>query len=61
MIDIQTIQAALKDRNLQAVARATGINSATLYRLAKGVSKPNQRTLKDIAAYLAQSQNPQPF
>ena len=55
MIDIKTIQAALKDRNLQAVARATGINAATLYRLVKGTSNPNQRTLKNIADYLAQA------
>ena len=55
MIDIQTIQTSLADRNLQAVARATGINAATLYRLVSGKTKPNQATLKLIAAYLAQA------
>lgn len=54
MIDIQAIQAALKDRNLQAVSRATGVNPATLYRLMRGKTKPNQTTLRLIAAYLNQ-------
>lgn len=55
MIEIKTIQAALKDRNLSAVARTTGINQHTLYRLVQGKTKPNQSTLKLIAAYLAQA------
>ena len=55
MIDIKTIQTALADRNLQAVGRATGVSSATLYRLVNGKAKPNQSTLRLIAAYLAQA------
>ncbi|MEG7697770.1 helix-turn-helix transcriptional regulator [Listeria monocytogenes] len=55
MITVYNIKTALADRNLQAVARATGINAATLYRLVQGKTKPNQATLKLIAAYLAQA------
>ncbi len=49
----QKIVELLKDRNLQAVAKATGIGSATLYRLVHGKGKPNTSTLKLLAAYLA--------
>jgi len=52
MIDIQAIQAALKDRNLQAVSRATGVNPATLYRLVRGKVKPHNATLRVLATYL---------
>lgn len=55
MIDVDTLKAALADRNLQVIAKATGLNPHTLYRLMKGKTKPNQATLKLIAAYLAQA------
>lgn len=55
MIELKAIQAALRDRNLSAVSRVTGINAHTLYRLVQGKTKPNQATLKLIAAYLARA------
>lgn len=55
MLDIEKIRAALADRNLQAVSRATGITGQTLYRLMQGKTRPNQATLKVIAAYLSQA------
>lgn len=55
MMNIDTIKTSLADRNLQVVAKATGINPHTLYRLMQGKTKPNQATLKLIAAYLAQA------
>ena len=49
---LQEIQAALADRNLQAVAKATGINAATLYRLMRGKAKPHNATLRVLETYL---------
>ena len=49
---LQEIQAALADRNMQAVAKATGINPTTLYRLMRGKAKPHNATLRVLETYL---------
>ena len=49
---IEQIQNALKDRNLQAVAEATGLNAATLYRISRGKGKPHAATLRALSQYL---------
>ena len=49
---LKQIQTALEDRNLQAVAKATGINPTTLYRLMRGKTKPHNATLRVLETYL---------
>ena len=51
-MNIEQIQNALKDRNLQAVAEATGLNAATLYRISRGKGKPHAATLRALSQYL---------
>lgn len=43
---------ALKDRNLRAVARATGLHHNTLSRIRSGVSKPTLGTRLILRSYL---------
>lgn len=49
---LEQIRAALADRNLHAVAGATGLNPATLYRLVRGKVKPHNATLRVLETYL---------
>jgi DNA-binding phage protein len=48
----EQIRAALRDRNLKAVAEATGLSPGTLYRLVRGSKKPHRATLAVLEAYL---------
>lgn len=43
---------ALKDRNLRAVARATGLHHNTLSRIRSGTSKPTLGTRRILESYL---------
>jgi DNA-binding phage protein len=52
MMTLEQVQAALKDRNLQAVSQSTGLAAHTLYRISKGKNKPHMATLKIISDYL---------
>lgn len=53
MLDIEQIKNKLSDRNLNAVARATGLAYDTVWRVAKGrYTKPSYDTLKRISDYL---------
>lgn len=47
----EQIIAALRDRNLSAVARATGLTITTLWRLKKGLAKPHLGTRKILEDY----------
>lgn len=49
---LEQIRNTLKDRNLKAVAEATGLNPHTLYRLVKGTVKPSKVTLRLLSDYL---------
>ena len=49
---LEEIKKILKDRNLRAVALATGLNPHTLYRLVNGGVTPHHATQKVIATYL---------
>jgi len=51
-MDIEQIRLLLRDRNIQAVARATGMSAATIYRIAHGRTRVHKRTIKDLTAYL---------
>ena len=49
---LDEIKKILKDRNLRAVALATGLNPHTLYRLVNGDATPHNATQQLIANYL---------
>jgi DNA-binding phage protein len=49
---LDQIRQAMRDRNLQAVANATGLNAHTLYRLMQGKAKPHNATLRVLETYL---------
>jgi DNA-binding phage protein len=49
---LEQIRAALADRNITAVAKATGINAHTLYRILRGTTDPHAATLRVLGDYL---------
>lgn len=49
---LEEIRKRLKDHNLAAVAKATGLSNDTLYRLMHGVTTPNPSTITVISLYL---------
>lgn len=49
---LDQIRQAMQDRNLQTVAKATGLNAHTLYRLMQGKVRPHNATLRVLEAYL---------
>lgn len=49
---LDQIKRALKDRNLQAVSRETGLSAATIYRIVNGRNKVQARTIRDLSNYL---------
>jgi len=51
-ITIEEIRRRLRDHNLSAVAKATGLSNDTLYRLMHGVTTPSPATVAVIALYL---------
>lgn len=51
-ITIEEIRRRLRDHNLSAVAKATGLSNDTLYRLMNGVVTPSPATIAVIALYL---------
>jgi transcriptional regulator with XRE-family HTH domain len=57
---LEQLKSALADRNVQAVAKATGINPHTLYRIQQGKTKPHQSTMRLLAQYLGAPENVQP-
>ena len=52
MMTIDQIRAELKDRNLQAVARGSGVHPATLYRLMQDGAQPLHVTVAALSCYL---------
>lgn len=59
MQELQAIKQALADRNITAVAAATGLNAHTIYRLAQGKVKPHKGTMRILQAYFDAQQKPQ--
>ncbi len=49
---LEQIRAALADRKITAVAKATGINMHTLYRILRGSTEPHASTLRVLSDYL---------
>lgn len=53
MLTLKEIQEKLADRNLNAVARSTGLAYDTVWRVAKGRAiKPSYDVIKKISDYL---------
>ena len=53
MLTIEQIQKQLKDRNLSAVARVTGMSRQTISAISNGTStKPSYETVKLLSDYL---------
>ena len=52
MIDLDTLRLMLTDRNLQVVARGSGVHPNSLYRLVNGSCRPKYETVQKVVAYL---------
>ena len=52
MMTPQQIRDALKDRNIQAVARQSGVSANSIYRLMAKDGKPLWLTVKRLSDYL---------
>ena len=54
MMTLEQIRAALRDRNLSAVARAAGVNYGSVYAVAMGKNtNPNYKTVAALSNYLS--------
>jgi DNA-binding phage protein len=53
MMELDAIRAALKDCNIQAVARSTGLHPNAIYRFLRGQTEPRYATIERLARYLA--------
>lgn len=51
MLTIEQIRERLKDRQLNAVAKKTGLHSNTVYKIANGAGA-NYETIKKLSDYL---------
>jgi len=51
------IRAALADRKIKAVAKATGLSRGTIHRFIKGEKTPHRATLAVLEAYLTRPTN----
>jgi len=52
MLTVEVIREQLKDRNLSKVAEASGISSASIYRLMNEDGRPLYETVKSLSDYL---------
>lgn len=51
------IRSALADRNIKAVAKATGLSRGTIHRFLKGGTEPHHATLVVLEKYLTRPIN----
>lgn len=51
MLDVAKIKELLADRNVQKVAKATGLNPHTIYRLVNETGEPLYSTVKALSDY----------
>lgn len=52
-MELETIVNKLKDRNVKAVSRATGIHANTVYRILKNPEcKPRKSTMQKLTQYM---------
>lgn len=52
ILDVETIRKLMADRKIALVARKTGLNPNTLYRLLSGKVYPRYQTLRKLSEYL---------
>jgi DNA-binding phage protein len=52
MAEIEKLREALRDRNIMAVARGTGIHQNSIYRIMSGQTQPRYETVKRLADYI---------
>lgn len=52
MLTVEEIKQKLEDRNVQVVARKTGIHFNTIHRLQHGSTRPSYATLERLSEYL---------
>ena len=56
--DFEKLQKILKDYNIAAVARATGLHKNTIYRIMRGEAKnPSYCTVQTLLEYLRRDKN----
>jgi transcriptional regulator with XRE-family HTH domain len=56
--DFEKLQRKLKDHNIAAVARATGLHKNTIYRIMRGEAKnPSYCTVQTLLEYLRRDKN----
>jgi DNA-binding phage protein len=54
MMTVEEVRKGLQERNVQVVARHTGLNPHTIYRLINEDRKPSYETVKVLSDYLTQ-------
>ena len=60
--DFEKLQRKLKDHNIAAVARATGLHKNTIYRIMRGEAKnPSYCTVQTLLEYLRRDKNEQAY
>ena len=52
MLDLEQIRERMRDRKVTAVAEATGLHQATVYRVVWGEQIPSYETVKTLSDYL---------
>ena len=52
MLRLEQIKIYLRDRNLKAVARDTGLSYMTVRRVALGLTKPDYETIEKLSDYV---------
>ena len=58
MMKLEQLQKILKDHNIAAVARATGLHKNTIYRIMRGEAKnPSYCTVQTLLEYLRRDKN----
>lgn len=52
MLTLEQVRQLMQDRNIKAVASATGLNPHTIYRLVHDKTDPSFSTVKALSDYL---------
>lgn len=56
VMTVEQIRDALRDRNIQAVARASGVSAGAIYRLMQDGANPLHDTVVRLSNYLSGTQ-----
>lgn len=55
--ELDKIRQMLADRNIQAVAKGSGVHANAIYRLMSGGTSPKYETVQRVLSYLTRQQN----